>query len=432
MRPLLRLALPFAVGNLLNLTTLVVDRLWVGRVGTEAMASLGAANAALMILMTAAMGMGVGTLAGVARAVGAGDPERAGRFFRQGMILGWAVGLLFALCALPFPHAIIDFVRPGTADGPAVDYLRISMAGMLVYVPLQTLVFALQGAGEARTAMRLSAVAPVLNALLDPLFIFGFDLGLAGAAWATVLSTILAYAVAWRMTRAGSSLALQAQGTRRPDWQIQKKIMGIGFPGTLEHLVRTVAGFALVKLLAGFGAAVLSAYTTSMMLLAVLIFPGLALGQATASLVGQNLGAGRPERAWRTAWTAVGLYVAFMTGVGALISLLAGPLVGLFDPNPAVVAEGTRLLHIVVLCFPFLAVAFVLSRAFAGAGTTLPAMMVAALSHLAFQIPAVRFLSAAYGPTGAYWGMAGAFMLQGVLAALVFTHRQRPRRAPPS
>ncbi|MEZ4463360.1 MAG: hypothetical protein R3F43_02280 [bacterium] len=124
--------------------------------------------------------------------------------------------------------------------------------------------------------MRLSAIAPLVNAVLDPLFIFGFDLGVAGAAWATVVAT----AVAPPPRLARGPLALDRSILPRPvgplrlDAAILRRIAFIGFPGTLEHLVRNIASFALVKLIAGFGAAVLSAYTTAMVLLMMLIFPG--------------------------------------------------------------------------------------------------------------------------------------------------------------
>jgi Na+-driven multidrug efflux pump len=201
--------------------------------------------------------------------------------------------------------------------------------------------------------------------------------------------------------------------------------VAVGFPGSLEHVVRTVAGFLLVVLLTGFGPAVLSAYTSGNIITMTLIFPGVALGQATAALIGQSLGAGRPDRAWRTAWAAAGLYGAFMTALGVVIWLLAGPLVGFFDDNPAVVAEGERLLRIMVTCFPLLGVALTLSRAFAGAGSTVPAMVVAALAHLVVQIPLARVLAGRFGPPGAYWAMSTAFMVHGLLSAGLFFHRFR-------
>ena len=165
-----------------------------------------------------------------------------------------------------------------------------------------------------------------------------------------------------------------------------------------------------------------------MVVLLALILPGLALGQATASLMGQNLGANKPDRAWRTAWLATGLYVAFMIVLGAVIYAFAGPLIGVFDPNPAVVAEGERLLRVIVFCFPLIAVALLLGKAFGGAGRTLPALAAAASAHLLFQLPVVYYLSENYGPIGAYYGMAGAFVLHGTLSALLFAIKLRPSR----
>ncbi len=198
----------------------------------------------------------------------------------------------------------------------------------------------------------------------------------------------------------------------------------------MEHTVRTFASFSLVKILTHFGETVLSAYTSAMVLLLALIFPGLALGQATASLVGQRVGAGRRREAWRTAWSAVGLYATFMVTVGAVMAAWPEPFIALFDDNPAVVAEGARLLRITTVCFPFIAVALVLSKAFGGAGRTWPAMVAAATAHLAFQIPVVAWAAHAYGPVGAYWGMTAAFALHGLLSAALFVPRFRPGAHP--
>lgn len=421
-RPLIRLALPFMVGNVFSLLTLTVDRLWVGRVGTEALAALGTAHAAVMVLLTLVMGMSVGTLAGVSRTIGASEPIEAARYFGQGMLIALTLGVAMALGGFVLPERVMAFMDlEPTVSGPATEYLRINMWGMLLNAPLYVLTFALQGAGEARASLAVQVVGPVVNAVLDPIFIFALDLGVPGAAWASVISYAagLAFGV-WTLTRGRLRLRPQP-GIFAPRPAIAWRVIAIGVPGTLEHLVRTVASFALVKLLTGFGATVLSAYTTGMVVLMTLIFPGLAVGQATASLVGQNLGARAPRRAWRTAWSAVGAYVLFMLAVGALVWLLAGPLVAVFDDNPAVVAEGRSLLRTIVLCFPFIGVALVLSKAFGGAGQTAPAMLAATVAHVVFQIPAVYLLGEWYGPHGAYWGMAAAFMVHGALSALLFT-----------
>ena len=412
---------------------LAVDRLWVGRVGTDALAALGVAHAALMVLATLIMGMAVGTLAGVARSIGSGDRPTAALFLGQGLSISVGLGGVLALAAFVLPELVMDFMGVGaTVDAPATLYLRISMWAQLFAAPLYVVTFALQGAGEARAALRVSSVAPLVNAALDPVFIFGLDMGMPGAAWATLLSQALGLAVGLRIVLVGGLPLRLDPATLRLHGATARAIVTVGVPGTLEHLVRNVASFSLVKIIAAFGAAVLSAYTSAMVLIMALVFPGLAMGQAAASLVGQNLGADRPRRAWRTAWTAVGLYFVFMVVLGALTAIFAEAIIGAFDGNPVVVAEGARLLRAISTCFPFIAVALVLSKAFGGAGNTLPPMVAATVAHVVFQIPAVYLLGEAYGPTGAYWGMAGAFMVHGTLSAALFIPRFMPKKNPPA
>ncbi len=426
-RALLRLALPFMVGNVLNLVVLLADRLWVGEVGTAALAALGVAHVSLMIIGTVMMGMGVGTLAGVARNIGIGDTTEASRYYGRGLLL--AVGLGVALIGLAFvvPEPLLEFMEVGGEVGaPAAAYLRISMWGAIFQVPMFVQNFALQGAGEARAALVVSTVSPLLNAALDPLFIFGLDMGLPGAAWASLASYAAGFATgAWLIGRGRLRLGV-SRASFAGGGGITRRIVKVGVPGTLEHLVRTLASFSLVTIIAPFGKTVLSAYSTTLVLAMALVIPGLAIGQAAAALMGQNLGAGRPRRAWHTAWIAVGLYAGMMCVAGVLVHTFAEPLIAAFDDNPAVVREGALLLRIQVFAYPAIAVALGLSKAFGGAGTTLPAMLSAAVGHLFVQIPAAWYFSQIHGPVGAYWAMASAFIVHAVVQAALFIHRFRP------
>ncbi len=428
LRPLVALAAPFMLGHVFALATLVVDRFWVGRVGTSAMAALGTAHAALMVCYTVAMGMAVGTLAGVARAVGSGRPRDASVVLGQGLLVSLVVGLGFAGLAMVLPEPVIAFLGAGAdTASDAEAYLRIMMWGLLAHAPLVTVTFALQGAGEARAALAVSVVAPIANAILDPLLIFGLGMGMPGAAWASVSASVVGLAASlYLVVRARLRVGFDVDCLRL-ERAVAWRVVAVGVPGSLEHMVRTVAGFSLVKILHDFGDVVVAAYTTAMMITMTLIFPGLALGQATASLVGQNLGAGEPRRAWTTAWAGAGLYTALMVVLGVALFLAAAPLMAVFLPgDAAAIAEGARLMRVVVTCFPFLALALVLSKAFGGAGTTVPAMVAAAVAHVAFQIPAAWWLGQQYGPVGAYWAMAGAFGLHGVLSAVLFVRRFGP------
>ncbi len=426
-RALLRLALPFMIGNVLSLVVLIADRLWIGEVGTEALAALGVAHVSLMVMHTVVMGMGIGTLAGVARNVGIGDGAQAGRFYGRGMVMALALAALLIGLSFVLPEPLMAFmeVEPAVAE-PAVDYLRISMWAYLFQAPMFVQNFALQGAGEARAALAVSTVSPLLNAALDPLFIFGLEMGLPGAAWASLISYVAGLATgAWLIAR--GRLRLQAnRESFAGGGGIARQVVKVGVPGTLEHLVRTLASFFLVTIIAPFGATVLSAYSAALVLVMSLVIPGLAIGQAAAALMGQNLGAGQPRRAWKTAWIGVGLYTAMMVSAGAVVYLFAEPLIATFDDNPAVVAEGALLLRVQVVAYPGIAVALALSKAFGGAGTTLPAMVSAAVGHIVWQIPAAWYLSEQYGPVGAYWAVATAFLVHAVVQVILFVQRFRP------
>lgn len=421
LRPLLVLAIPFAIGSGLHLAAMAVNRAWVGRVGTEALAAVGLAAQTLLVLGVCAMGMAIGTLAGVARSIGAGDRAQAGQFFAQGIHVALMTGIAAAVASIFLPEPLLRWMgADSTVAGPAATYLRLGMVGLLVQAPLFTLAYALQGAGEARASLRLSAVAPLANLVLDPLFIFGFRLGVEGAAYAAVLSNALGLAAGLWLIGAGRTGLHVDRAAFRLRGRVLARIVTVGVPGSLEHMVRMVAGIGLLVILTPFGATVLSAYTSANVILMMLIFPGIALGQATAALVGQNLGAGRPDRAWRTAWASATLYSAFMTFLAAVVWVAGEPLVRIFDDNPEVVEEGRRILRTVVICFPFIGVALTLSRAFGGAGRTLPPMAASAIAHLLLQIPLARFLASSHGPFGAYVAMVAAFMLHGLLSAGLF------------
>lgn len=422
LRPVVTLSTTFALGSLLNMITFVVDRKLVGLAGTEALAALGSAHAALMIVVTFALGLSIGALAGVARFVGAGRPEEAARYAVNGLWVGLGFGAIALVLAFTVPRPLLALMGADPAvSGPAAEYLAITLGGMVFHAPMLMLAFSLQGAGLARMALLLSAVSALLNAALDWPFIFTLDLGVAGAAWAGVIAHAVGLALGlWLLWQ---SPLRPAPGTLRPAREVFRSIVRVGVPGSLEHMVRTVAGFALVSLLTPFGAAVVSAYTSGQVVLMLLVAPGVAIGQATAALVGQNLGAGQPARAWRTVGAATGLYMGLTVLCGVFIFAAPEPLIRAFDAHPDVVAEGARMLRIGVLCFPFLAIAMVVSRAFAGAGRTLPMMVVAAVAHLGVQVPVAWGLSRQLGPNGAYIGLSVAFGVHGTLAGLMFLRR---------
>lgn len=426
-RALLSLSVPYAVGSGLNLASMLGDRFWIGALGDEGLAGFGTAHAVWMLAMTLVLGLAGGTLANVAHAVGRGDRRHASRTLGQGLLLALGLGVLGLVLLAPLATALLGWVAPDAATGAAASsYLQVCLGGLVVQAPLLTIVFALQGAGEARTAFWVGAVAPLANLVLDPVLILGSGLALPGAAWATVGAHALALAIGLRVLRRRWSLTL---GDLRPEPTALRQILWVGGPKTLEHWVRNLAGLALVAILAQRGGAVIAGHTAALALLLVLIFPGLALGQATAALVGQNLGADRPDRAWRVMWLSSGLYAGVM-GLVALISYCLAPsLVGLFVDDAASLEAGVTLWRAWAPSLPFLGVGLVVGKALGGARKPLPALGSAVLAYVVIQLPLVALLASRSGVAGAGAGMAAAFVAQGALCALAGAFFLRPPRA---
>jgi Na+-driven multidrug efflux pump len=200
------------------------------------------------------------------------------------------------------------------------------------------------------------------------------------------------------------------------------RILRIGLPGSGQMLSRSLMGLAFMHLVAGFGTPAVAAYGTGLRLLMVLLMPAFALGGGAATMVGQNLGAGQPERARRAAWLAAGLDVAFMAVAAAALVAFAGPLIGLFNRDPAVVAEGTRYLRIVAPSFVFAALAIVLGRALGGAGDTFWPMVFTVASLWGLQVPLAWLWARVLWRTidGVWWAMVAATLVHGLLVAAWF------------
>lgn len=424
------------MANAVNLIVLLADRIWIGILGTTYLAAVGMAHAALVICITTIMSPGIGTLTGVAKSTGAQDQSGVDAYVRNGFLIGIGTGLLFGVGGFLLPDLVMSIMSKDAETSQAVigaahSYLQISLFGLCVQAPLYVLTFALQGAGRAKEAFRLQSVAPVVNLILDPILIFGpldgmpswlptLGLGLDGAALASVIGYGVAFSIALFYVPSVLNVSLGLSKLSALSAKVWRIILGIGLPGTVEQLVRSAAILLLVKILSPFGSAVLAAYTASIMVIMFLIFPGLALGQATATLVGQNLGADKPLRAYETALKSMAIYFTFMVAASIFIYLFAEGLISVFDRNVDVIREGSTILRRYCYCFPLIAFAIIVSKVFAGSGKTLPPMLTSMISHLVIQIPLAWWWSQESGPSGAYWAMVAAFWMHGSLNMLVF------------
>lgn len=421
------LAFPMLISALLQNLQTLIDLFWVGRLGPEAIAGVTLSGVLIMLLSPGLMGLSTGTVAMVARSIGAGDMVSAGKAAAQSIWLACFLGLISALVGWWLSEWLLSLLATGSDAMPAASiYLKISLIGNVTVFVLFVGNAALQGAGDTVTPMLIMAGSNVLNMVLDPLFIFGIGffpkMGVAGAAVATVISQALA---------SGTLLVLLLRGTgrlhlRRPCWALNLnlawRITRIGIPGSGQMLSRSLMGAVLMRIVAQCGTTAVAAYGIGMRFHMIILMPAFALGGAAATLVGQNLGAGLPARARDSAWLATWLDVGFMVTAAVVALPLAPFLIRVFNSEPEVIAVGTEYLRIVSPFYIYAAPGIVLSRALQGAGDTVMPMIITIVTLWGVQVPLAVWFSTAWQPAtlGIWTAMAIANITQAVLTVAWF------------
>ena len=427
LRALVVLSTPMLVSALLQNLQSVIDLFWVGRLGASAVAAVAMSGTILMVLFPMLMGVSLGTVALVARAVGAAHDEDAAAAAGQSLLLALVLGVFFGLLGwilTPYLFGLLGAESAVLPDGYA--YLRISLAGSLTSFALFIGNAALQGAGDTLTPMLIMAVANVLNLVLDPLFIFGLGplpgLGVSGAALATVLAQAVGAAISVFMLLSGRVRIHVRLSHCRPRLGLSWRLLRLGIPGSGQMLSRSLMGLVLMRIVASCGTIAVAAYGTGLRFHMITLMPAFALGGAAATMVGQNLGAGNPARARHAAWLAAAVEVVFMILAAVFFALLADPLVRCFTADPQVVVTGAEYLRTVSPFYVFAALAIVLGRALNGAGDTLAPMVFTVISLWGVQVPLALHFSATWASKtqGIWWAIVLATVLHGVLITAWF------------
>jgi putative MATE family efflux protein len=423
----MRLAGPMFVSTTLQNAQSVIDLFWVGRLGSEAVAALAMSGTLLMALFPVVMGLSTGTVAMVSRCVGAGRGHEAAEVGGQSLV----VALVFGLVAGTVGWFSAEWLCRLLGGSEAVvqlgaDYMGISFLGCFTVFLLFIGSSILQASGNTVVPMQAMLLANVLNIVLDPVFIFGWlgvpRMGIKGAALATVLSQAAAAAMVMQVLVRGSA---GVQIRRRHLWprkDLVLRLVRIGVPSSGQMLSRSLMSVVLIRVVAGFGTVVVAAYGIGVRFHMLVLMPAFVLGNAAATIVGQNLGAGRPDRAERVAWLATGIDAAIMLGSAVILMVWAAPLVAIFDDTPAVVAMGARYLRVVSLFYIPVAFSIVLGRALQGAGDTLAPMVTTILGLWGLQVPLAIILPHYFTPAtdGIWWSVAVAMTANGLMVAVWF------------
>ena len=426
-RAVVMLAVPMVIEMAMESIFAVADVFWVAHLGADAVATVGLTESMLTLIYTAAMGLSIGATALVARRIGEHDPEGAARVAGQSMLLGVTVAALIALVAAPFAPSLLglmgassEVIRSGSG------FTRTMLGGNVTIVMLFMLNAVFRGSGDAAIAMRVLWFGNILNIVLGPCFIFGPgpfpELGVTGAAVATNIGRGSAVVYQLVTLMSGRGRVKVERRHLRLDFSIMMSVLRLSGSGTFQILIATASYVGLVRILSLFGSAALAGYTIGIRVILFALLPAVGLSNAAATMVGQNLGAARPDRAERAVWTAAVYNMIFLGGVGLVFLVAAGPISSLFTTDPLVQPFAIDCLRIVSLGFLFYACGMVLTQAFNGAGDTWTPTVVNLFVFWLWEIPLAYWLAvhARLGPRGVFIALTVAYSTLAVASAILF------------
>jgi len=425
-RAILLLAIPMVLELVLESVFAVVDVFFVSRLGPDAIATVGLSESMLTIVYAVAIGLSMGATAVVARRIGERDHEGAAVAAVQAIAIGVFFAIPFGLLGFWFSRPLLGVMgaTPDVLAHSSYTAVVLGCNGIVLQLFLINAVF--RGAGDAAIAMRVLCIANAINIVLDPCFIFGLGpfprLGVTGAAVATTTGRGIGVLVQmYLLSRNDGRIVIRPRHLRLNP-HVLLNMLKLSGSAVFQMLIGTTSYIGVMRLFASFGSVGVAACTIVIRIIMFLVLPAWGLSNAAATLVGQNLGANRPDRAEKSVWRAALYNIVFLSVTGLLAFVFAGPIVAMFTTDPQVGPIATRGLRIIAAGFPFYAAGYVLTQSFNGAGDTMTPTLINLGCFWAFEIPLAYMLGLplGWGPDGVFWAMAIAFSMMSVVSALLF------------
>ena len=397
-RAILLLAIPMILEMVLESLFAVVDVFWVGRLGADAVATVGLTESLLSLVFAIGLGLSLSTTAMVARRIGEKDPAGAAVAGVQAIVLGLGVSAIVGLPCLFYAPRLLRLMGASPeiiAIGSGYARIALGGSGAIMLLFLNNAIF--RGAGDAAIAMRLLWVPNIINLVLDPCLIFGLGpfpkLGVTGAALATFTGRSIGVLYQfYRLLRGTERIRILRQQFRI-NLGVLLRLLRVSLTGILQFAIAHTSWIGLVRIVSVFGSAALAGYTIAIRIIIFIILPSWGLSNAAATLVGQNLGAKQPQRAEASVWRTGFYNMLFLGAVGLFFIFFAEPVVRLFTRDPLVVPLAASCLRILSYGNVAYAYAMVMLQAFNGAGDTVTPTVVNFFCFWLLEIPLAYFLA---------------------------------------
>ena len=426
-RVTIMLAIPMILEMAMESVFAVVDIFFVAGLGTAAVATVGLTEAMITLLYAISIGLSMGTTALIARRIGEKDPDAASLTAGQAIWIGVLVSVVVGLIGFFYAKDILILMG---ADEAVLEtgesYTRIMFGSCFTIVFLFLINAIFRGAGDASLAMRALTLANCINIVLDPCLIYGYgpfpELGIEGAAIATNIGRGVGVLYGlYYLCGGGGKIRLHIANLVL-QMAVIVALLRISIGGVSQFLVSTASWVFLMQIVSGFGSAAVAGYTIAVRIVMFSILPAWGLSNAVATLVGQNLGAGQPDRAEASVWYIVKYNAIYMGFASLMILLFTRSIVGLFTDEAAVVEYAVQCLTIFAFAFVAWGAGMALSQAFNGAGDTMTPTWINVFCFWVVQMPLAYFLALGLdlGPVGVFWAVFASDILTGIVGFLVF------------
>ena len=427
-RAIFLLSIPMILEMSMEGVFAVVDMIYISRLhDNDAIATVGLTESMLTLVYSLAMGLSMGATAMVARRVGEKDIKAAEIAATQSIYIGLGLSVLISIVGILFSSDLLRLMG-GSEEliSKHAGYTRWMLIGNLPIMLLFLINGIFRGAGDASIALRALLVSNGLNILLGPFFIFGFGFipayGVEGAAIATTIGRSCGVVYQVYHLFKGKGLIKIHLDDIIVKWEIVWRLIKVSAGGTGQFLIGSASWIFLMRIMSEFGSATQAGYVIAIRIIVFAILPAWGMANAAATLVGQNLGAGQPDRAEKSVWRASFLNMIFMSLVTVLSFTLATPILSFFTDDQETLKNGIECLQIVSLGYILYAYGMVVSQSFNGAGDTRTPIIISFIGFWIFQIPLAYLLAKWFsvGSVGVYSAIAIAESFMAIVGIWIF------------
>lgn len=426
-RAILILSIPMVLEMMMESIFAVVDIFFVSKLGADAVAAVGITESILTLVYAIAIGFSMATTAIIARRIGEKDKDSAARAAFQAILVCLLISIPVSVLGIFFASDILSLMG---AEENIVEnlssYTAIMLGGNLVIMFLFVINSIFRGSGDAAISMRVLWIANGINIVLDPMLIFGFgpipEMGIAGAAVATTIGRGIGVIYQFYKLWQGNGRIRILREHMVVQTEILKNMIRVSIGGISQFLIATASWIGLVRIIAEFGSIALAGYTIAVRILIFSLLPSWGMSNAAATLVGQNLGAGKPERAEKSTWISAIVNMIFLGSIGVCFLIYAENLVQIFTDDPAIIKIGAKCLKIMSYGYVAYAFGMVIIQAFNGAGDTKTPTFINLFCFWLLEIPLAYFLSITLGwnEEGVFYSIVIAESMLGIIGFVMF------------